>query len=133
VSLVEEISWQGKLLAFVIKNEMHPDKTTFPTPSDKNLQVGFIVYPKGGEVIRHIHKPLERHLVGTAEVLLVKKGKCEMTLYNDQKALVASRELNQGDLVMLVGGGHGFKMLEDTILVEIKQGPYTGIDEKERF
>ena len=48
-------------------------------------------------------------------------------------ALVATRELLPGDIMLMVGGGHGFRMLEDTVLLEVKQGPYTGLDEKERF
>ena len=56
-----------------------------------------------------------------------------MDVYNDQRELVATRELRQGDLMLMVGGGHGFRMQEDTVFLEVKQGPYTGLDEKERF
>jgi hypothetical protein len=66
-------------------------------------------------------------------VLLVKKGRCEVDIYNDQKEIVATREMREGDILLLVKGGHGFRMLEETVFVEIKQGPYTGLDEKERF
>jgi hypothetical protein len=66
-------------------------------------------------------------------VILVKKGRCLLDIYNDERELVATRELSAGDLMLMVGGGHGFRMLEDTILLEIKQGPYTGVEEKERF
>ena len=70
---------------------------------------------------------------GTSEVLVVKKGRCQVDIYNNLKEPVATRELRQGDILLLVDGGHGFRMLEDTIFVEIKQGPYTGLEEKERF
>jgi hypothetical protein len=56
-----------------------------------------------------------------------------MEVYNDERGLVATRELCAGDIMLMVGGGHGFRMLEDTVLLEVKQGPYTGVDEKERF
>jgi hypothetical protein len=65
--------------------------------------------------------------------LVVKRGRCEIDIYNDERELVATRELGPGDIMLMVGGGHGFRMIEDTIFLEIKQGPYTGIDEKERF
>jgi len=80
-----------------------------------------------------VHKRLERRLVGTSEVLIVRKGRCLMDVYNDDRALVATRELATGDIMLMVGGGHGFRMLEDTVLLEVKQGPYIGVDEKERF
>ena len=130
---VEQIIWKDKPLAYIIRAEMAPGKTTFLTPSELNLQVGFVVYPAGGEVARHLHRPLERHIVGTSEVLVVIEGRCQMDIYDDDRRLVATRELRKGDIMLMVGGGHGFRMLEDTVLLEVKQGPYTGLDEKERF
>ena len=72
-------------------------------------------------------------MIGTSEVLLVKAGHCLIDIYNDAHELVATRELRVGDVMLMVGGGHGFRMLEDTVFLEIKQGPYTGLDEKEQF
>jgi hypothetical protein len=130
---VEEISWKGKALAYIIRGDIQPEKTTFLTPSEFKQQVGFIVYPAGGEVRRHVHRPLERHLVGTSEVLLVRQGRCEADVYNDERELVATRELREGDILLMISGGHGFRMLEHTVFLEVKQGPYTGVDEKEVF
>jgi hypothetical protein len=130
---IEHIVWNGKILAYIIRTELQPEKTTFLTPLDFNLQLGFVVYPARGEVSRHVHQPLERTIIGTCEVLVVRKGFCEMDVYNDERELVATRELRTGDIMLMVGGGHGFRMLEDTTLLEIKQGPYTGLDEKVRF
>jgi hypothetical protein len=64
---------------------------------------------------------------------VVKKGRCEVDIYNLLKEPVATRELREGDILLLVSGGHGFRIMEDTVFLEIKQGPYTGLDEKERF
>ena len=130
---IEKIEDQDQVLCILIRNDLLPTQTTFLTPPEYKQQVGFVVYPKGGEIARHTHVALQRHLVGTSEVLIVKKGRCLIDIYNDAQELVATRELNEGDLMLMVGGGHGFRMLEDTILLEVKQGPYTGLDEKERF
>lgn len=129
----ESIIWAGEALAYIIRAEMRPSHTTFLTPSELNLQAGFVVYPAGGEIARHIHKPLERHIIGTSEVLIVKEGQCLVDFYNDAQELVATRDLRTGDTVLLVSGGHGFRMLEDTILLEIKQGPYVEMGDKEQF
>lgn len=129
----EVISWEGQLLAYVIRAKLSPDKTTFLTPNDLNFQIGYVVYPAGGEVKRHVHKKLERHITGTTELIMIKTGRCKIDIYNDDQQLVASRELASGDMVLTVNGGHGFQMQEDTTLLEIKQGPYSGIDEKHRF
>ena len=130
---VEHIVSNGQSLAYIIRAEIDPKKTTFLTPSELKQQVGFVVYPAGGEVKRHVHRALERHIVGTSEVIVVRKGRCQLDVYNDARELVASRELYPGDIMLMTGGGHGFRMHEDTVLLEVKQGPYTGIDEKEHF
>lgn len=130
---VEHITWDGKPLAYIIKAALLPDRTTFLTPPEFKQQVGYVVYPAGGEIARHVHRDLERHLIGTSEVLVVKSGRCLIDVYNDARELVATRELLPGDVMLMVGGGHGFRMLETTVLLEIKQGPYTGLEEKERF
>jgi hypothetical protein len=130
---VEKISYNEQVLCILIRASLLPNETTFITPPEYKQQVGFIVYPKGGEITRHTHRALERHLIGTSEVLVVKKGHCLIDIYNDAHELVATRELQVGDVMLMVGGGHGFRMLEDTIFMEIKQGPYTGLEEKERF
>jgi hypothetical protein len=130
---VEHIVSNGQALAYIIRAEINPKKTTFLTPPEFKQQVGFVVYPAGGEVKRHVHRALERHLVGTSEVLIVRAGRCDIDVYDDERKLVASRELRRGDIMLMVGGGHGFRMHEDTVLLEVKQGPYTGIDEKEHF
>jgi hypothetical protein len=133
MDLVEEIVWMGRPLSYIIRRELVPAETTFLTPPEFTHQVGFVVYPAGGEVQPHLHRSVERNIKGTSEVLLVKKGRCEVDIYNNVKETIARRELREGDILLLVDGGHGFRMLEDTVFVEIKQGPYTGLDEKERF
>jgi hypothetical protein len=130
---VERITCNDNPLAYIIRAEMRPAKTTFVTPPEFKQQVGFVVYPAGGAIQRHDHRPIVRHLVGTSEVLVVQNGRCEIDIYNDNRQLVATRELRRGDIMLMVGGGHGFRMLEDTVFLEIKQGPYTGEAEKQRF
>jgi hypothetical protein len=130
---IEIISHEGHALTYIIRGGNLPEQTTFLTPPEFKQQVGFVVYPRGGEVDRHVHLPLERHLVGTSEVLIIQKGHCLIDVYTDGHDLVATRELFPGDVMLMVGGGHGFRMLEDTVFLEIKQGPYTGFVEKEKF
>ena len=130
---IEIISSGGQQLAYIVRGGHLPDVTTFVTPPTFKQQVGYVAYPAGGQIKRHTHRPLERHLIGTSEVLVVLKGRAEIDVYDDERALVATRELYSGDVMLMIGGGHGFRMLEDTVFLEIKQGPYTGLDEKEQF
>jgi hypothetical protein len=123
----------GVVLAYLVRGGTPPSETTFLTPHDCGLQVGHVVYPAGGEIARHVHLPIERHLVGSTEVLLLQQGRCEVDVYTDDRRMVLTREMHVGDILIAVSGGHGFRVLEDTVLLEIKQGPYPGGAEKARF
>ena len=133
IQLVEEIRSDGHVLAYVVRAEARPEVTSFLTPVELTQQLGFVVYPAGGVIRPHVHLPLERPIVGTTEVLLVRAGRCEIDLYDDERKPVATCELGQGDVILIARGGHGLRMLEDTVLFEVKQGPYLGIEEKEYF
>jgi hypothetical protein len=130
---IERISAGGELLAVLIRGGWKPGKTEFLTSPESPQQLGMIVYPEGGEIQRHVHRPVERKVRGTTEVIQVRSGRCLLELYGADGGLAASRELSTGDIVFLVAGGHGFRMLEDTVLFEVKQGPYAGGQDKERF
>ncbi|MGQ9501615.1 MAG: hypothetical protein ACUVSF_05025 [Anaerolineae bacterium] len=131
--LVEHIKWHDQHIATIIRRDYLPDKTTFVTPESYYQQAGFVVYPRGGVVRRHVHLPIQRHLVGTSEALIVRKGRVEAELFGLDKTLLGTWILEEGDIILLVAGGHGFRCLEDTVFLEIKQGPYTGLVEKEIF
>ncbi|HAJ05743.1 MAG TPA: hypothetical protein DCL76_04230 [Chloroflexi bacterium] len=124
---------EGSLLAYVIKASFTTDITSFVTPPEHNFQVGFVVYPKHGTIQNHYHRKIDRQVSNTSEVLVVREGKCEIDIFDNNQCLVETLKLNVGDVMVMVTGGHGFRMMEDTVLLEIKQGPYIGIEEKTRF
>jgi hypothetical protein len=133
VNLIENITQGERILAIIVRGEYLPTSTTFLTSPDLEQQLGFVVHSAGEEIPSHVHRPEERHLTGTSEILVVIKGLCEIDLFDDNHTHVATRPLKQGDVIMLASGGHGFRMLEDTVLLEIKQGPYMGQAEKDIF
>jgi hypothetical protein len=132
-----EVEWiydeEGNSLALIVRRSWWPRSTQFVTPPEFRQQVGFIVYKEGQAIDSHIHVPIERHLVGTSETIVVRKGKARVSFYRRDKSFITSRVIWSGDFVLLADGGHGFEFLEDTILLEVKQGPYTTAVEKERF
>ena len=131
--LVETITHEDNTLCILVRANPLPEATTFYTPNEFNLQLGKVVYPANSEIPRHTHRPVSRNVIGTSEVIFVQKGRMILDLYDEARAPVASREMGEGDVVVLVSGGHGFRLLEDTVLVEVKQGPYSGVQEKDRF
>lgn len=131
MSDIEWIRDGDRVLAILVSGAHRPGVSEFVTPDTYKQQLGFIVYPAGGRIRAHRHKEVARQIQGMSEVLVVRQGRCEATLYGDSDRIVAVRELKQGDVIVLVNGGHGFRMIEDTVLLEVKQGPYAGAGEKE--
>jgi uncharacterized protein with PhoU and TrkA domain len=130
---VERITDGKETLAILIRREHAPARTVFVTPDAYPQQVGFVVAAAGSEIPRHDHLPLERTVRGTPECLVVRRGRSEVTIYDRARREVCRRVVREGDVLLLVAGGHGFRQLEPTVFLEIKQGPYPGVEEKERF
>jgi hypothetical protein len=120
----EVISEGPRAFAYIVRGRATSDSTRFLTPRDLNLQLGMISYRRGGSVKPHQHLPVERTKHGTMEAVFVREGLCDVDIYDDARVRVATRTLEPGDLVLLVSGGHGFRMHEDTVLLEVKEGPY---------
>jgi mannose-6-phosphate isomerase-like protein (cupin superfamily) len=133
MSTPEFIRSGEQLLGIHIPASFRPEKSKFFTGDDAKLQCGLMTYTAGTVVDAHVHKPVERHFWGTQEILMVRKGRSLASIYDDERRLICTKTLEQGDVLVLLGGGHGFRMLEETEFVEVKQGPYAGMDEKERF
>jgi mannose-6-phosphate isomerase-like protein (cupin superfamily) len=131
---MEYIKTKDNVLAsIIIQRDYQPTETTFITNPNLAQQVGFVVYPPGGVIKRHIHKNVDRQNISSSEALIVREGKLEIDIYDQNKVLLATRELAAGDFVLMVSGGHGFRILEATVLLEIKLGPYAGASDKELF
>ncbi len=130
---LEEIRAGETLIALILRASFHKAGINFLTGPESSLQLGQMTRPRGDVVIPHQHKPIRREVVGTMEAVLLRRGRVRADLYDSDRQLVAQRELGEGDLILLAGGGHGFTMLAESDLVEVKQGPYAGQDDKERF
>ena len=117
----------GINLCYIIRASYSPNQTEFLTPSSYSQQVGIIKYPKEGKIKPHYHNKVSREVLYTQEVLVVRKGKVKVNLYDQDLIFVKSDILFVGDTILLASGGHGFEMLEDSEMLEIKQGPYGGV------
>jgi len=131
--MVEIINNNNRRVAIIVRAGFDPVKTGFITNNEDVLQVGYIVYGAGRSIVPHIHRLVERKICGTPEILYVRKGRVRVDFYNDDKQKYSEAVIAIGDLILLIEGGHGFEMLEDSVMMEVKQGPYLGQLDKERF
>jgi len=131
--MLEEIKLQDKILAVIIRANFKKEGIAFFTPDDFSQQLGYMNRPTDYVIPPHVHNVVERKVDLTQEVLLVKSGKVRVDFYDDNKIYLESRIITQGDVILLAHGGHGFKMLEPSEMIEVKQGPYCGELDKVRF
>jgi len=90
-------------------------------------------HPAGKIIEPHVHNPVPREVHYTQEVLFIKRGKIRVDFYDAQQNYLESRTLESGDVILLATGGHGFEVLEEIEMIEVKQGPYAGEVDKTRF
>lgn len=131
--MVENIEHETELFAMIIRSSFDEPGITFFTKDDFSQQLAYMHHPKGKKIEPHIHNAVPRQVSFTQEVLFIKKGKLRVDFYSDQKEYLQSRILESGDFILLIKGGHGFEVLEDLIMIEVKQGPYVGEYDKIRF
>ena len=131
--MIENIMHEGRTLAVVLRTNHHADGIEFFTPNDFSQQLGYMNRPQGYVIPPHVHNPVPREVQFTKEVLFIKSGKARVDFYDDNQNYLESRILEQGDVILLAFGGHGFEMLEPTEMIEVKQGPYAGDADKTRF
>lgn len=130
---IEEIKKKDKLIAMIIRNDYKCDGVDFVTPDEYSQQVAYMHHPAGKKIDAHVHNLVHRNVVMTQEVLFIKKGTLRVDFYDEYEDYLESRNLHSGDIILLVSGGHGFQVLEEVEMVEVKQGPYTGEQDKKRF
>lgn len=121
----------GRLVAMVLRqNRKMGPGVHFLTSPDLPLQLGYMNHPEGKIIPAHVHNHARRTVENTSEVLLVREGRLGVTLYHEDGAVLSEFELGPGDIIFLCGGAHGFKALTPLEMVEVKQGPYLGEDDK---
>lgn len=131
--IIKKIYDRDNLLSIIIKNEYSEDGIHFFTPDDYSQQLGYMKHPKGRIIDPHVHNPVARQVEYTQEVLFIKSGKLRVDFYDLEKKYIESHILAKNDVILLIKGGHGFEVLEDLEMFEIKQGPYVGDNDKTRF
>jgi hypothetical protein len=131
--MVEYITFGSETMAIILYANFKKNGIHFLTPDNFSQQLGYMNHPAGYLIDPHFHNLVPREVKYTNEVLYIKSGKLRVDFYDLNNSFLESRVLNKGDVLLLASGGHGFCMLEDSEIVEIKQGPYTGDGDKTRF
>jgi mannose-6-phosphate isomerase-like protein (cupin superfamily) len=131
--MIERVSFDGVDFAIIVRSGFNEPGIHFFTPGEFSQQLGYMRHPAGHVIEPHIHNEVHRSVHFTREVLFVRRGRLRVDFYTDDGNYLESRELEAGDVILLAAGGHGFKVLEEIEMIEVKQGPYIGDADKTRI
>ena len=131
--MIQTIEHKGQVLALILPASYRAEGIKFFTPDDFSQQLAYMRRPTGYVIQPHVHNPVVREVQYTKEVLVIRSGRLRVDFYDDSQIYLESRILSAGDIILLARGGHGFEMLEDCEIIEVKQGPYAGDKDKTRF
>jgi mannose-6-phosphate isomerase-like protein (cupin superfamily) len=131
--MIEHITHTGELLAIIVRSGFSEPGISFFTPNDLSQQLAYMRHPSGKKIQPHVHNPVPRQVHYTQEVLFIRRGILRVDFYDNGQNYLESRMLRAGDTILLATGGHGFEMIEEVEMIEVKQGPYAGEEDKTRF
>lgn len=131
--MLKEIKFGGATLAIIVQSNFKKEGIAFFTPDDFSQQLAYMKRPKDYVIAPHVHNAVKREVLFTKEVLFIRSGKVRVDFYDDDKNYLESTVVSAGDVILLAFGGHGFEMLEESEMIEVKQGPYAGEMDKVRF
>ena len=123
--MIENISYKKRILATIIRANYQKKKgINFFTKHSLPQQVAYMNHPKNYLIQPHLHKKITRKISSTSEVLIVLSGKMKINFFNKKKIYFKSKIINKNDIVILLDGGHSFKMINNCKFIEVKQGPF---------
>jgi len=132
-SMIENVLHNEKLIAIIVRKDFREPGIHFFTPDDFTQQLAYMRHPTGKTIIPHRHNTVLREIYYTQEVLFILKGVLKVDFYDEQEIYLRSTTLQGGDVILLASGGHGFEVIEEVEMFEVKQGPHVGEADKTRF
>ncbi len=129
---VERVLHQDRCLAIIIRASAVESGIHFVTPDANALQVAKQLRSKGVVIKPHAHcavKTVREDFL--QEVLYIEKGKVKVNFYTDEGQAISTQILNAADTILLIQGAHGFEILEETQMLEVKMGPYDPASKKD--
>lgn len=131
--MIENVRHGGIEFAIIVRSDFHEPGVHFFTPPDYSQQLSYMQYPPGYVIQPHVHDPVSRAIQFTREALFLRRGRLRVDFYTNAGEYFESRELGSGDVILLTAGGHGFEVLEEIEMIEVKQGPYGGDKDRRRI
>ena len=123
------------IYAIIVKSNYKKKGINFFSKNKDSFQIGYINYPKGHEILKHYHPRRKKIIYDNNEALFIKKGKIRINFFDpkNMKKSFCSKILNKNDIILILYAGHGFEVIDNVQMLEIKQGPYYPKSNKIKF
>jgi len=122
-----------KAIAYIVRKKDISKGKNFLTHNNEEMQFASFDLEKNEVIRNHIHNTSKREINSTSEGIVVIDGVLKIKLFDNNKNFISDHILNSGDSILLLSGGHGIEVMEDTKFIEFKQGPYIESLDKEIF
>ena len=132
--MIEKVIHKKKLFALIVRGKFRK-KTgiNFFTENNATQQFGYMKHKKDYVIKPHKHNQRLTKILTTTEIIILFKGVLRVDFYDNKKMYLFSKKIFGKDIIMLINGGHGFKVLKDVEMLEVKQGPYKLSRDKVKF
>ena len=132
--MIEKVLHKNKLFALIVRGKFRKKSgINFFTSKKDTQQFGYMKHKKDHIIKPHNHNKRLTKILRTTEVILLLKGALRVDFYDNKKKYLFSKIIKEKDIIMLVHGGHGFKVLKNVEMIEVKQGPYSLARDKIKF
>jgi len=132
--MIEKIVHKKKLFALIVRNKyMNKKGVRFFTDKNATQQFGYMMHKKNYYIKPHRHNKRQSRILLTTEVIIILNGILRVDFYDHKEKYLKSKNLYKNDIIMLSDGGHGFKVIKDVKMIEVKQGPYSLSMDKIKF
>ncbi|MBC8307085.1 MAG: hypothetical protein H8E55_66410 [Pelagibacterales bacterium] len=132
--MIEKVLHKKKLFALIVRKQFRKKSgINFFTDNSATQQFGYMKHKKNYLIKPHLHNERQSKIFLTSEVIILLKGILRVDFYDNKEKYLFSKKVYANDIIMLVNGGHGFKVIKDIEIIEVKQGPYSMIKDKKKF
>ena len=132
--MITRINHKKKLYALIVDNNYRKMRgVNFFSSNDLPQQFGSIYQKKNHIIPPHTHRKRSTKVFITSEVLIILKGILRIDFYDLKQKYLFSKIIKKGQIIFLLHGSHGFKVVKDLQMIEVKQGPFKKNMDKIKF
>lgn len=124
----EVIKFNGILYAEIIRANLQVEKTTFFSQPTSSFQFGLLAHKAGYQELPHYHPSVKREITDLQQMFVVQRGIVAVDFYDNDGQKIVEVTLYPGDAILIVGGIHAIRVIEDTQCITVKQGPFLGVE-----